>query len=207
MVLGDCISGMLRVSQLQNLRYGIVDSTMKFSEYIAGWLNDLSEMFIPIHFHLVDGNHDEVRPLGSKAGDFPKDNMSKIISWYLEARLSGNKVVNIHAETGRFHYVDVEGFNFLMLHGDGGGKIQDICRDAVNVYGAPIDYFVCGHLHHEEEIGIGATKDGNSIMIRVPSVCGMDGYAQKLGRFSKPGATAMIIERGYGRRCVYPILL
>lgn len=206
MIVGDCISGMLRASQLQNLRYGIVDSTMKFSEYLAGWLNQLSEMFIPIQLHIVDGNHDEVRPLGSKAGEFPKDNMSKIITWYLEARLAGNDVITVHTETGRFHYVDVQGYGFLMLHGDG-GKIQDICRDAVNVYGTAIDYFVCGHLHHEEEIAAGATKDGNSTIIRVPSLCGMDGYAQKLGRFSRPGATAMIIEEGYGRRCVYPIVL
>lgn len=208
MLVGDCISGMLRMSQLQNLQYGIVDSTIAFSEMMAGWLKVLAEKTgTHIDVHLVGGNHDEVRPLGSKAGDFPKDNMIKIIQWYLEAKTERcHERITIHPLTGRFHHVEVEGYHFLMLHGDS-GKIQDICRDAVNVYGQHIDYFVCGHLHHEEELASGTTKDGNSVIIRVPSLCGMDGFAQKLGRFSKPGATVMMMQQGYGRRCVYPIEL
>lgn len=208
MLVGDCIAGMLRMSQLQNLQYGIVESTVKFSEMLAHWLKTLADhLNLPITIHMVGGNHDEVRPLGSKAGDFPKDNMIRVINWYLEAKLEKySSLITVAPLTGRFHYVDVEGYNFLMLHGEG-GKVQDICRDVVNVYGHHVDYFVCGHLHHEEELASGTTRDGNSLIVRVPSMCGMDGYAQKLGRFSKPGATVMIMQRGYGRRCVYPIEL
>lgn len=206
MLVGDCIAGMLRMSQLQTLKYGVVDSTIGFSEMFAEWVYKLAQSGLDIHVHMVGGNHDEVRPLGSKAGEFPKDNMIKIINWYLAERFRDIRNVDIQPLTGRFHYVDVEGFKFLMLHGDG-GKIQDICRDAVNVYGHHIDYFVCGHLHHEEELASGTTKDGQSIIVRVPSLCGMDGYAQKLGRCSKPGATVMVMQHGYGRRCVYPIEL
>ena len=208
MLVGDCIAGMLRMSQLQNLQYGIVESTVKFSEMLSHWLKTLADYLnLPITIHMVGGNHDEVRPLGSKAGDFPKDNMIRIINWYLEAKLEKySSLITVAPLTGRFHYVDVEGYNFLMLHGEG-GKVQDICRDAVNVYGQHVDYVVCGHLHHEEELASGTTRDGNSLIVRVPSLCGMDGYAQKLGRFSKPGATVMIMQRGYGRRCVYPIEL
>ena len=32
-------------------------------------------------------------------------------------------------------------------------------------------------------------------------------YAQRLGYGGQPGALAMVIERGYGRRCSYPIIL
>ena len=208
MIVGDCIAGMLRMSQLQNLQYGIVDSTIRFSEMLAGWIRNVADRLgVHVDVHLVGGNHDEVRPIGSKAGEFPKDNMIKIIQWYLEAKLEGySQMVKIHPLTGKYHYVNVEGYHFLMLHGDG-GKIQDLCRDAVNVYGQHVDFFVCGHLHHEEEIYSGTTKGGNSVLIRVPSMCGMDGFAQKLGRFSRPGATVMIIQQGYGRRCVYPIEL
>ena len=39
------------------------------------------------------------------------------------------------------------------------------------------------------------------------SVCGMDEYAQRLGYGGKPGALAMVLEAGYGRRCIYPISL
>lgn len=206
MLVGDCITGMLRMSQLQNLQYGIVDSTILFSELFAGWVKEIADRTgAHVTVHMVGGNHDEVRPLGSKAGEFPKDNVIKIIHWYLEAKLAGYTVlVTISPLTGRYHYVNVDGYNFLMLHGEG-GRIGDLSRDAVNVYGRHVDYFVCGHLHHEEEIASGTTKDGNSIIVRVPSLCGMDGYAQKLGRFSRPGATVLIMQQGVGRRCVYPI--
>ena len=207
MMVGDCIAGMLRMSQLQSLQYGIVDQTIRFGNLFANWLTNIDNCTdAHIDVHMVGGNHDEVRPLGSKARDFPGDNIIKIVNWYLKARFDSIKNITVHDLTGRYHMVDVEGYNFLMLHGDG-GKIGDICRDAVNVYGHPVDYFVCGHLHHEEEIASGSTKDGHSIIMRVPSICGMDGYAQKLGLFSKPGATIMIMEKGKGRRCVYPIEL
>lgn len=206
MLVGDCIAGMLRMSQLQNLQYGIVDATILFSELLAEWIKEIADgTGAHVTVHLVGGNHDEVRPLGSKAGDFPKDNVIKIIHWYLEEKFGGYSAwVAISPLTGRYHYVSIEGYDFLMLHGDG-GKIEDLSRDAVNVYGHHVDYFVCGHLHHEEEIASGTTKDGNSVIIRVPSLCGMDGYAQKLGRFSRPGATVLIMQQGMGRRCVYPI--
>lgn len=38
---GDCLDGMLRPSQLMSLRYGVVDSCMAFSEYMAGWISQL----------------------------------------------------------------------------------------------------------------------------------------------------------------------
>lgn len=75
------------------------------------------------------------------------------------------------------------------------------------LYGKRVDFFICAHKHKEQESITGYTDDGNSLVIRVPSLCGMDGYAQSLGCGGKAGATVMVMERGYGRRCVYPILL
>ncbi len=75
------------------------------------------------------------------------------------------------------------------------------------LYGEAIDYLICGHKHREQEYVSGYTDQGNSVVIRVPSVCGMDEYAQRLGYGGKPGALAMVLEAGYGRRCIYPISL
>ena len=92
MIVGDCIAGMLRMSQLQNLQFGIVDSTIRFSSLLAQWIKRLAdELEANVTVYLVGGNHDEVRPLGSKAGDFPKDNMVKIVQWYLETILDQYK--------------------------------------------------------------------------------------------------------------------
>ena len=50
--------------------------------------------------------------------------------------------------------------------------------------------------------------NGTNIYVeRVPSLCGVDPYAQSLGYGGQPGATIILMEEGYGRRCVYPIIL
>ena len=102
---------------------------------------------------------------------------------------------------------EVMGHRFLLLHGDGDKSIEDIARSSVNLYGKPIDFFVCGHYHRLQEYPAGITPDGNSEIIRVPSVCGTDRYAKNKGYGGRPGAVAIVIEKGYGCRCKYPIKL
>lgn len=204
-LVGDLIDGMLRQNQLMRLEYGMVESTMRLSEYMAQWLARLGEL-ANVHLYACTGNHSEVRPLKSKNREFEDENLEKIIWWYLEERLRDVNIV-FHGGGQRYVMAEVEGYNFLLLHGDGEKHISQIARDAVNMYGQPIDFFVCGHLHKEQEFPAGTTDDGNSVIIRTPSICGIDRYAQSRGYNGKPGAIAMVMEKGYGRRCVYPITL
>lgn len=209
MLVGDLIDGMLRDSQLMRLKYGIVDSTIYLSEYLSTWLTALADQVSYVNVYACTGNHSEIRPLGSKARQFEDENMERIIMWYLQERLKDYPTIKINPHTNRRVFAKVQGYNFLLLHGDGASykNISDIARDTVNLYGTPIDFFVCGHLHNEATIQSGMTKDGRSYIIRVPSLCGVDVYAQSKELGGQPGAIAMVIERGYGRRCVYPINL
>ena len=77
----------------------------------------------------------------------------------------------------------------------------------MNLYGKRVDFFVCGHMHREETIRSGMTKDGNSYIIRVPALCGTDPYSASKGAGNTPGALAIVMEEGYGRRCEYPMKL
>lgn len=205
-LVGDLIDGMLRQSQLMRLEFGMVESTIRLSEYLSYWLAELADgLYVDVYATM--GNHSEVRPLKSKNREFEEENLEKIILWYLKARLDGEENIFVDAECKRYTMVDVEGFKFLLLHGDGEKGVVDIAKDTVNLYGRSIDYFVCGHKHKEQEWPSGNTNDGHSVIIRVPSICGVDRYAQSRGFGGKPGATALVIERDYGRRCVYPIKL
>lgn len=206
MIVGDLIDGMLRQSQLMRLEYGIVESTMKLSEFLATWIDALS-MFVEVDVFAATGNHSEIRPLRSKNREFEEENLEKIIMWYLDARLRSNESVFVDNSCRRYTLVEVEGFHFLLLHGDGEKNIDQIAKEAVNMYNEPIDFFICGHKHKEQEYPMGMTDSGNSVIVRVPSICGIDRYAQSKGYGGKPGAIAMVIEKGYGRRCVYPIQL
>ncbi len=205
-LVGDLIDGMLRQSQLMRLEYGIVESTVRLSELLAHWLIMLGGM-ANIEVYACTGNHSEVRPLKAKAREYEDENLEKIVMWYLEERCTEFEKIHVHAECKRFAKANVCGYSFLLLHGDGAGNVQQLARDAVNLYSKPIDFFICGHKHSEAEFPAGMTKDGHSVIIRVPSICGIDRFAQSLGCGGAAGATAIVMEEGYGRRCVYPINL
>jgi len=203
--VGDLIDGMLRQSQLMRLRLGVVDSTIELAEILAVGINYLAG--IETHVHFVSGNHSEIRPLGSNKGDFEDENLERIIWWYLKIRLANNPDVIFDGDCDKLHCVEIAGFKFMLLHGDNPKDVTTLAKDAVNLYGSPIDYFICGHLHKQQEYLGGMTADGNSVVIRVPSVCGADPYANRKYYGGKPGAVVMIMKPNYGRYCVYPLTI
>ena len=206
LLCGDSLDGMLRNSQLMKLRWGVIESCMRFSEHIAQWIAALSQ-YATVSVCGVDGNHTETRTLNSKRGDFPGENLEKVIFWFLAERLKGVPGVFVDSVTEQRKHLTVQGFNLLLTHGTDIKSLENAAKQTMLLYGEAIDYLICGHKHREQEYVSGYTDQGNSVVIRVPSVCGMDEYAQRLGYDGKPGALAMVLEAGYGRRCIYPISL
>lgn len=208
MMVGDAIDGLLRPSQLQRLEYGVVESTMKLAETLTQWLIDLEELIkIPIRVAAVRGNHGEIRPLGTKAGQFPEENMERIVMHYLRARFNDESWIWIMENDAPMHQmIEVCGYQFMLTHGQS-MNIEKMAQDSVNLYNKPIDVFMVGHLHKGQTFQSGIMNGTNIMVERVPSLCGMDPYAQSKGYGSQPGATAILMEAGYGRRCVYPIVL
>lgn len=206
LLCGDSLDGMLRASQLMKLRWGVVESCMRFSEYMAQWIAELAKDVV-VSVCGVDGNHTETRALNSKRGDFPGENLEKVIFWFLSERLKAHPRVIVDAETEQHKHLTVQGYSLLLTHGTDMKSLENAAKQAMLLYGESIDLLICGHKHREQECVSGYTDQGNSVVVRVPSLCGMDEYAQRLGYGGKPGATAMVLEAGYGRRCIYPIAL
>lgn len=206
-MVGDLIDGMLRQSQLVKLEYGMVDSTIRFAEYMSNWIISLAN-HAEVHVAACSGNHSEVRPLGSKKREFPNENMERIILWFMAERLNNyDWCVKIDPACELFSKKTVCGYTFLLLHGDAEKDIPQFADETIRLYGKPIDYFVCGHKHRESEYPTGVSPQGTSLIIRVPSICGPDSYAQSKGFGGQAGAIGLVMEPGYGRRCVYPIQL
>ena len=208
MIVGDQLDGMLRASQLQRLEYGVVESAMKLAETLTIWLTDLEDLIkIPIRVAAVRGNHGEIRPLGTKAGQFPEENMERIVMHYLRSRFDDERWIWImENDAPMTMMIDVCGYQFMLTHGQS-MNIEKIAQDSVNLYNKPIDIFMVGHLHKSQAFQSGIMNGTNIMVERVPSICGMDPYAQSKGYGGQPGATAILMEAGYGRRCVYPIVL
>ena len=206
LLCGDSLDGMLRPSQLMKLRWGVIESCMRFSEHMAQWIAALSQ-YATISVCGVDGNHTETRSLNSKRGDFPGENLEKVIFWFLAERLKDVPGVLVDSVTEQQKHLTVQSFSILLTHGTDIKSLENAAKQTMLLYGESIDYLICGHKHREQEYVSGYTDQGNAVVIRVPSLCGMDEYAQRLGYGGKPGALAMVLEAGYGRRCIYPISL
>lgn len=207
LLTGDLIDGILRMTQLQKLQYGIIDSTMKLAEHLAGWLNDLSA-HVKIDVYTCLGNHSQIRPLGSGNGDFAEENMETIIIWFIKNRLAGNPNVNIVDNEGDFIFFNCNGINVMASHGEE-RNLEQAIKDYMLLYGEKIDLFIGGHLHTKENKSIGISHNGLSDVeyCRVKSICSIDDYSTKLRKSSGAGTSIFIIEEGKGKTITYDINL
>lgn len=199
--MGDFTDGMLRVGQLMKLRYGVVDSTVKYMEFISVWLNELSK-YIAIKFHMVHGNHSEIRMFNQPRNAFKDENMGKIVASYIKARMFDNQNFEFIENATDLIFENISGYNVLGIH----GELKDMpkaIRDISGTYKTQIDFLVGGHLHHSsfESVGI------NQGVIRVPSIVGVDDYSMSLNKTSCPGATILGLTEGYGDTVQYNIKL
>ena len=199
--MGDFTDGVLRVGQLKKLQLGVIDSTVRYMEYLSNWLNELSR-YVNVKFQMVHGNHSELRMLGQPKGTFKDENMGKVVAAYIKARLEKNTRFEFIENPSGLIFESILGFNVLGIH----GEVRDMeraLRDFSAVYTTPIDYLLAGHLHHAESCTAGYRKE----VIRVPSVVGVDSYSMLLNKTANAGATFFVIESSVGKCVEYPIYL
>lgn len=190
--LGDELDGILRVSQLQKLRYGIVESTIKYAEFICNWLNELSK-YVSIDFYSVQGNHTELRLISQPKGTFTDENMSFVINEFIEKRLENNPNFEFHKNESGLIYDNILGYNILGIHGEV-KNMESALQKLTNTYGIMIDVLVGGHKHHFRAESVGRNRE----VISVPSVMGIDDYAMSIGKTSSAGATMFVLEKTKG---------
>ena len=201
--LGDGIAGILRLnSQLMKLKYGVIDSTIRYADYLANWLNVLSEHVI-VKFQMVqDSNHCQLRLCNAPKNAFPEENMSKVMWTILTLRLKENpNIIFIDNPTG-MNYAVMSCYSVLGIH----GEVKDLKRAIDNysrLYQVPIDYLVGAHFHHShtEEVGI------NSEVVSVRSLIGTDPYSVSLGVSANAGATLLCFDQFDGLICEHKIKL
>ena len=199
--MGDFSDGCLRVSQLMKLRYGVIDGTIKYANFISNWLNELTK-YVRIRFQMTDGNHTELRMLGQPKGTFVEDNMGKIVKEFIKIRLEDNNNFTFIENPTGYIYDNLAGNIILGIHGET-RSLEKTLKDLSAIYNTQIKYLFAGHLHHSklEEIGI------NSEVINIPSIIGVDPYALSLNKASNASAKLFIFEEGKGRTCEYKFKL
>lgn len=200
--LADNIDGILRVSQLMKLRYGVVDATIKVAELLSNWLNEISKYTNVKYYMCKDGNHDQLRMLDQPKGTFSEDNMNKIVFSFIKERLKNNPNFEIVDQHTDMIFDQVCGYNILACHGEVKNMTKALSEYS-SIYNIKIDVLMAGHKHHsaQEDAGI------DSEVINVPSIIGIDDYSMKLRKTSNPAAKMFVFEEGLGKTVEYTFKL
>lgn len=199
--LGDFCDGILRVSQLMKLRYGVIDSTIKYADFMCNWLNELSK-YVRIEYQMTGGNHTELRMLNQPKGTFTEDNMSKFVFEFIKCRLKDNKNIEVNSNPTDFIYQNIVGFEVLGFHGEV-KNMEQAMKDFSKIYNINVDYLIAGHLHHTKVEEVGKCSE----VINVPSIIGIDPYSLSIRKTSDSAAKLIVFEESKGKVCEYTIKL
>lgn len=199
--MGDFHDGILRVSQLMKLRYGVVDGTIKYADFISNWLNELTK-YVRVRYQSTNGNHTELRQLGQPKGTFTEDNMGKVVSEFIKTRLKDNPNFEYVENPTGYIYAELAGCPVLGIHGEV-KNMSNAIKEFSSIYGINIQYLLAGHLHHNksEEVGV------NQEVINVGSVIGIDDYSLSLRKTANASAKLLVFEQDKGKTCEYTLKL
>lgn len=200
--LGDDINGLLRVSDLFKLRYGVIESTVMYGRFITEWLNKLTKC-VKVRYQMVkDSNHCQLRLLGQPKNTFKDENVSYIIADKIMDRLENNPNFEFIQNPTGYVFDQIFGYNIFGYHGEG-KNLEKAIKDFSKTYNVQIDYLIGGHKHHKMSDNVGICSD----VISAPSIIGIDDYSLSLNKTADPGATLFVLEEGKGNVVEYNIKL
>ncbi len=191
--LGDTLDGFLRHSQLWTLRYGVVDSSIIYGNFIADWIKKLSETVF-IRYHQTNGNHCELRLLDGRKDEHLNENIEKIVLNTIKIKNEKNPNLSVIENPTGFAYANILGFEVLGIH----GQVKDLSKavkDYSDFYHKMIDYIVGGHKHHSAFVNCGAKKGA----IGVGSIVGTDDFSHRLIKSADASASFTLFEESKGR--------
>lgn len=195
--LGDALQGILRLnSQLMKLRYGIIESSILYAEFLANWLNELSKIVRIKYQMVVDSNHNQLRICNAPKNAFPEENMSKVIITFLKERLKNNPNISFIENPTGLNFDNLSGFNCLGIHGEV-KNLSTALNDFSRTYKTHIDYIIGAHLHHKTTEEAGRRSEALSI----PSIIGVDPYSMSINKTSDAGASLFVFNEDKGLIC------
>jgi hypothetical protein len=206
--LGDIIQGMLRISDLKLNEAPVVDAFVFACRTLADFLNKLSR-FCNIEFlQVCYSNHDQLRPLGTKASELAHEDMGKVLFAYLTDTLALNDRVKIIGDTTK-DYFEFKIFNFecISLHGHQVNNLLTISKDLSNKHRKFYDYVFLAHSHSAKELIDAEGKYHDIETLVAPSFVGSCTYADRLLVGSKAACKIFRFDEVHGHDASFKIIL
>lgn len=200
--LGDELQGILRMSDLIKLRYGVIESVVRYGRFISSWLNELTK-YVRVKYQMVnDSNHCQLRLINAPKNTFKEENMAYIIVEKIMDIMKDNPNFEFVQNDSGFIFDTICGYNILGYHGEG-KELSQAIKNLSSMYKTKIDFLIGGHRHFKQSINVGIESD----VIGVPSIIGIDDYSMELQKTSDSGALLLVLEEGKGNVIEYNIKL
>lgn len=197
--LGDGIEGLLHISQLLILRYGVIESATYLASFLLKWILTLVDSGIRVNYKQVRDNHSDMRIITGKKNDFPHENLSKVILWHISEVIKIKEIPNVtvqgYNDEGNV-YCNVGGFDILAVHGHNeSSNLAKSLKDYSFLYkNNNIDYLFAGHLHYAASEDVGLGKE----VVRFPAIMGGNDFSVQNKKMSNAGAKILLLEEGVG---------
>lgn len=198
--LGDTITGLLRVSDLQLNETSVVRATVAVAKMITRFLYQLSEHCMIDYYHVPASNHSQTRPLGTKANELASEDIEYFIANYINDMLVNNERIVVHTNFGA-DYISIPIFNFnvIGMHGHTIKNYEAALKDLSVIHQKLIDYVFVGHLHSGKVIPGNEHDQHDTEVLVCPSFQGTDPYAfNTLGKSSKAACKMFVFDPTYG---------
>ena len=206
--LGDIVQGILRISDLKLNEAPVIDALVFAMRLIADFLNKLSQYCYIDFLQVLYSNHDQLRPLGTKASELGAEDMGKILFAYLQDVLADNPRVSIVGDK-EHEYLEFKIFDFncIAMHGHQVKDVKNLYKDLANRHHKFYDYIFLGHTHSTKELvnAEGAHHECKTCV--VGSFVGSCVYADSLFVGSKASVRIYEFDEVEGQVASYQIIL
>ena len=201
-VLGDLYHGAIHNSARVASEEYVCDQLMQAAEILAQSVEYLSQYVEDTIVYMTYGNH--ARTVQNKNDSIHRDNMERIMPWWLEQRFANHSSIIIAPDEGHeFVFINSCGHEICATHGDN-DSVKTAPRLLATLfqkkYGKDVEYILLGDKHHREsfdELGITAFLCG--------SLCGTDDYANNKRLYSEPTQILLITNPDCGVDAEYRI--
>lgn len=197
--VGDCIQGILRISDVKLNETAVVNCVVEISQIISDFLNKLSEYCTIEYLHISSANHGQTRPLGSKSSELASEDVEKIICNYIKDSLRFNDRIEVIFDIDK-EYLEFEiaGFDCIAEHGHRVKNIKDYLNKKSLLHRKMYSYGFLGHTHSNQCITVGEECCNNIEIFVSPSFVGSCPYADTLNVGAKSSVNILKFNRIYG---------
>lgn len=186
--LGDIVAGAIHVTGRIEQEINVIEQITTACELLANVLNQLQAAAPEVVYRSCTDNHS--RLTANFRENIEGENFSKIIDFYLEARLKDTNIVfahdNLDEEIGSFELLNGKRFMFVHGHHD---NYNTVCQDFIGATKQYVDYIALGHWHCSKL----KTFQGMKVFVN-GSILGTDTYAYSKRLFGNPEQTVITFD-------------